>query len=130
MNFDMMEDTQDRRCQVPFGKACPDLLSDTRVHELAWELQRTRGGVEGNAGVESAGALTESQPAVEAIGAGSMPHEQVELTFNRALPPIEWVPTRLPPITPLPEVFESNSEAVWALFDSAQRAQDQQENAA
>lgn len=34
------------------------------------------------------------------------------------------------PITPLPDVFESNSEAAWACFDAAQRAQDNQpENA-
>jgi hypothetical protein len=51
------------------------------------------------------------------------------------LPPIPWRPD---PITPLPEVFESNSDTSWALFDaawqewkliSAQHAQDQQENA-
>jgi hypothetical protein len=40
------------------------------------------------------------------------------------LPPIPWRPE---PITPLPDVFESNSETSWALFDAAQRAQDQQE---
>lgn len=52
------------------------------------------------------------------------------MTRVPTLPPIEWTPTRLPPITPLPEVAESSSESAWALFDSAQQAQDQQENAA
>lgn len=37
------------------------------------------------------------------------------------LPPIPW---QLVPITPLPDVTESNSAEVWALFESAQRALD------
>lgn len=38
------------------------------------------------------------------------------------LPPIPWQPL---PITPLPEVFEDNSEFVWRLFDQAVRATDE-----
>lgn len=37
------------------------------------------------------------------------------------LPPIPWYHV---PITPLPEVIESNSDAAWGLFDAAQRALD------
>ena len=38
------------------------------------------------------------------------------------LPPIPWQPM---PITPLPEVTESNSEFVWKLYDQAVRAMDE-----
>lgn len=37
------------------------------------------------------------------------------------LPPIPWAHA---PVTPLPDVIESNSDAAWALFDAAQRAHD------
>lgn len=37
------------------------------------------------------------------------------------LPPIPWSHA---PVTPLPEVIESNSDAAWELFDAAQRARD------
>jgi hypothetical protein len=42
---------------------------------------------------------------------------------SATLPSLPWVP---PPITPLPDLFEDNSEFVWHLFDAAVRALDKQ----
>lgn len=41
---------------------------------------------------------------------------------SATLPPIPW--QRIP-ITPLPDVFEDDSEFVWRLYDQAVRAQDE-----
>lgn len=38
-----------------------------------------------------------------------------------SLPPIPWQHV---PITPLPEVIESNTDSAWARFDAAQQEQD------